>query len=100
MQPKRVGIIALITGALLLVPFFFMQFGIQLYDPGSGYETLQWSAFDFIAMGIMLFSTGILLDWVWRTAGTYRFIAAAFVFLLFVWLWVELAVGLFTNWGS
>jgi hypothetical protein len=37
---------------------------------------------------------------VFKKAGTYRILAAAAIVVVFVWLWAELAVGVFTNWGS
>lgn len=85
---------------ILLIPFLFMQLGIGLYDPGSGFETLNWSGFDFIAMGALLFAAGLLLDFIIRKAGKYRVLGIIIVVLLFLWLWAELAVGVFTNWGS
>jgi hypothetical protein len=59
-----------------------------------------WTLSDFIVMGTMLFFTGVMLNLVIRKAGKYRVYAAIAIVLLFLWLWVELAVGLFTNWGS
>ncbi len=82
--------ILLATIGILLIPFFAMQF-----DTG-----VNWSRSDFVIMGTILFVTGLLLDLVWRKAGKNRVLAAGVVIFLFLWLWVELAVGLFTNWGS
>lgn len=92
--------VALGVALILLIPFLLMQFGIGLYDPGSGFETLNWSAFDFIVMGALLFVAGLLLDFIVRKAGKYRIPGIIAVVLLFLWLWAELAVGVFTNWGS
>ena len=81
---------ALVTAGILLIPLIAMQFT----------EEVQWTLSDFVIMGIMLFVTGLLVELVLQKMGKYRFIAAAGILLLFLWIWVELAVGLFTNWGS
>lgn len=73
------------TAALLMIPLL---------------AKFPWTLSDFIVMGIMLFVTGFMLDLVIRKAGKYRISAVIVIVLLFVWLWAELAVGLFTNWGS
>lgn len=90
----------LATALILLVPFLLMQFRVGLYDPGSGWETLNWTLFDFVVMGGMLFVAGILLELVLAQAGRYRVVAALAVAFFFLWLWAELAVGVFTTWGS
>ena len=51
-------------------------------------------------MGAILFVTGLMLDLARRKMGKYRVGAGITIVVLFLWLWVELAVGLFTNWGS
>jgi len=51
-------------------------------------------------MGAILFVTGLMLDLARRKMGKYRVAAVITIVVLFLWLWVELAVGLFTNWGS
>lgn len=91
---------ALIAAALLLVPLSLMFFGVKLYDPGSGYETLNWSPADFAVMGALLFIAGLMIELAVAKFGKYRALAVAGTVLLFVWLWAELAVGVFTNWGS
>lgn len=82
--------IALGTVGLLLIPLVAMQFSNEV----------NWTVSDFIVMGTLIFITGVLIDLVMRKAGKYRVLGAAGVLVLFLWLWVELAVGLFTNWGS
>ncbi len=76
--------------ALLLAPLVAMQFSSEV----------NWTLSDFVIMGAMLFVVGLLLDVVVRRAGAYRAIAALAIVFLFLWLWAELAVGIFTNWGS
>ena len=81
---------ALMTGLVLLVPLVAMQFT----------EEVNWTTSDFMVMGVLVFITGLLVDVAARKAGKYRAVAITGIVLLFLWLWVELAVGLFTNWGS
>lgn len=90
MKSKNILYIALGTVLILLVPLVAMQFTTEV----------NWSLSDFIVMGVMLFVTGTLIDFAVRKAGRFRFLAAAVIAFLFLWLWAELAVGLFTNWGS
>jgi hypothetical protein len=88
------------TAIILLIPLLLMQFNFTDLDPGAGTGGVNWTLSDFVIMGGMLFVAGTLLDIAWRKMGKYRAIAAAAVAILFLWLWAELAVGVFTNWGS
>ena len=85
MNTKHITLIALGTGGLLLIPLL---------------ANFPWTASDFIAAFVLIFVTGVLIDTVWNKAGKYRIVAAGIIAFLFVWLWAELAVGVFTNWGS
>ncbi len=83
--------IALATGLLLLVPLVAMQFTAEV----------NWTLFDFVVMGILLFGTGTLFVLVARvTPRKYRALIGFAIVAAFLWLWAELAVGIFTNWGS
>jgi hypothetical protein len=75
---------------ILMVPLVAMQFTYEV----------DWNLFDFIIAGILLFGTGLGIDMALRKMGKYRVIGALAVVGLFLWLWAELAVGVFTNWGS
>ncbi len=60
-------------------------------------DTVQWSWFDFLAMGILLLVLGFSLQFIlkkWRDSSSkwLYFTGAVFLFLL---LWAELAVGVF-----
>ena len=59
-----------------------------------------WTRSDFIVMGVIVFVFSLALDLVFKKAGKYKVAGGIAIVLLFVWLWAELAVGLFTNWGS
>ena len=85
MHIKDVFLVAAGTAALLLIPVL-----------GSW----PWTLSDFVIAGALIFVAGLLLGLVLRTSGKYRIAGAIGIVLLFVWLWAELAVGVFTNWGS
>ena len=97
---KSILRVGLGTLALLMIPLLAMVFDVGVPDPGNGTGGVNWSLSDFVVMGALLFVTGLLLDFAWRRAGKYRAVAVIGIFGFFLWLWVELAVGLFTNWGS
>jgi hypothetical protein len=82
---KKFGIWAIIVGALLTIPFF---------------ANWPWDSEDYLVMGILLLVSGALAIFAWSKLGQYRYWGLAVVVLLFLWLWAELAVGVFTNWGS
>jgi len=90
MPMKNIVRVFFITIGILLVPWVAMQFT----------EEVNWTVSDFLLMGGMLFITGLLLELILTKMGKYRLLGALLVVGLFLWLWVELAVGLFTNWGS
>ena len=91
MQNKVFAWIALATGLLLLVPLVAMQFSSRV----------NWTASDFVVMGTLLFGTGSLFVLAARRVERKYWVAVGFVVgLAFLYLWAELAVGIFTNWGS
>lgn len=101
MPLKNVIRVALITAAILMVPLLLMVFDVSVPDPGSSTrDGVNWTPSDFAVMGTLLFVTGLSLDFVLRSAGKYRVAAAIVIIAAFFWLWAELAVGVFTNWGS
>ncbi len=59
-----------------------------------------WTLSDFIIMGALIFCAGLIIDFVIRKQGKYRAIGIIAIVFLFLWLWAELSVGVFTNWGS
>jgi hypothetical protein len=83
-------LLAIATGLVLLVPLIAMQFS----------EDVVWSLGDFIVMGVLLFATGSIFIWAARRAPRHRLIIAVVVAAALLWVWVELAVGLFTGIGS
>src|SRR5437762_10658891 len=97
MTSKKVGAMQLrilpvlfVTLGLLLIPLIAMQLS----------EEVRWGPLDFAVMGILIFGTGLLIDIALRRAGKYRLGAVLGIIVIFLWIWAELAVGVFTNIGS
>ena len=82
--------LAAATGLLLLIPLIAMQFTAEV----------NWSPIDFVVMGVLLFATGSIFVLLSRRYPRQKVIAGCFLALLFVYVWAELAVGIFTNLGS
>lgn len=83
--------IALATVLLLLVPLVAMQFTSEV----------NWDETDFIVMGFLLFGAGSLFVWLARKVPRkYRIAIGAACLFVLVWIWAELAVGIFTDLGS
>ena len=74
------------TAAILLIPFVAMQFTGEV----------DWTASDFVIMGVLLFGTGLLLQFAAnKLRGTKsRLIAIAAIAFVFLFVWAELAVGI------
>ncbi len=72
---------------LLLIPLIAMQFTNEVV----------WTASDFIVMGLLLLSTGLLLELVLRRFKKLqsRLLLGGLVLLLFLVIWAELSVGVF-----
>lgn len=80
-------IIAIVIAAILAVP--------ALFD-------FPWTGSDFVVAAILLLSTGISFDVVSRrfTNHNKRIAVSAIILLTAIYIWAELAVGIFTNIGS
>jgi len=87
MKLKGLYRIFIIVASILLIPLIAMQFTSEV----------NWQLMDFIIMGLLLFPGFFLVDLIWRSIRNkkYRWIALAIVIILFLLIWVELAVGLF-----
>lgn len=78
--------IGLVTGVLLSIPVL---------------GQFPWDITDFLVMGALLFGAGTIFVFIARvTPRKYRVFIGMAILALFLWIWAELAVGLFTNWGS
>lgn len=84
--------IALVTAVLLLIPLVSMQFS----------EDVDWKLNDFVVAGVLIFSAGLVLNLILTKVRTRKrkLVAVGVLTLAFLYLWAELAVGIFTNWGS
>lgn len=102
MQNRIFMYIALATLLLLSIPFLFMKFHVSLPDPGDMSSEITWDVADFAVMGVLIFSVGSLFVLVARKfrETSQRIVIAVVLMVVLLWLWAELAVGVFTNWGS
>ena len=83
--------LAAIVCLLLLVPLVAMLFT----------DEVNWGVADFVVMGLLLFGMGslfILLSS--RVQRRFRVPTGLLLAVLFLYLWAELAVGIFTDPGS
>ncbi len=87
MKNKRLIIILISAGTVLIIPFIAMQFT----------EEVNWTFFDFIVMGTLLLLTGVILEVLLRkvTQAKYRILLCVLVIGAFLLVWAELAVGIF-----
>ncbi len=86
-QNKRLISIILISAMLLFIPLIAMQFT----------EEVNWTLFDFLIGGALLFGTGLVIELVVRNSEKikYRNTLLVAVVIVFLLIWAELAVGIF-----
>jgi len=83
--------IAIATGLILLIPLIAMQFTNEV----------NWDATDFMVMGFLLLGTGSLFVLASRRSPRRRRVVMGITFVAaFLYIWAELAIGIFTNLGS
>lgn len=84
---KRLSILLLIATIILLVPFVAMQFTNEV----------QWSLFDFIVAAFILFGLVLSIELILRQVKNplKRFAIGLGILIVFLLLWLELAVGVF-----
>lgn len=87
MKNKRLIIILAVVGVLLLIPLAAMQFTSEV----------NWTASDFLIMGVLLLGTGLICELVLRKIKkrTNRLVLCLAVLGVFILVWMELAVGIF-----
>lgn len=83
---RRLTIILLSIIFLLAIPFIAMQFTSEV----------NWSSADFLVMGILLLSTGLICELIIRTVKktNHRILLVVAVVVTFLLIWAELAVGI------
>ena len=83
--------IAIASSLVLLIPLIAMQFTAEV----------NWDKTDFLVIGCLLFGTGSLFVLAARKAPRRHRLAIGGVFMLaLLYIWAELAVGIFTDLGS
>ena len=83
--------IAVGTGLILLIPLIAMQFTSEV----------NWNRIDFVVMGLLLFTSGSAFVLISRKIPRRRRILTGIVIAMaFLYVWAELAVGIFTNLGD
>ena len=85
-------VVLIVTACVLLVPLLAMQFT----------DEVAWTALDFVAAVILLLGSGFSYVFFARRLGTrrQRAMLGAVVALALLYLWAELAVGIFFNLGN
>lgn len=83
---------AFATAVILAAPLIAMQFT----------DEVNWSLFDFIVMGIMLFGTGLTYVLISNTSEStaYRIAVAVSVTAILLLVWINLAVGIIGSEGN
>ena len=86
-QDKRLIGILITVAMLLMIPLIAMQFT----------DEVNWTLFDFVVMGGLLLSTGLLCELVLRKVKKmgHRLIICSILLAVFLLIWIELAVGIF-----
>ena len=83
--------VLVITCGLLFIPLVAMQFSNEVH----------WALSDFVIMGALLLVVGSSLIFLARKLSKKQFQLAAIVVLMsFIYVWAELAVGVFFSFGS
>lgn len=87
MKNKRLLLMLLAAGIILLIPLIAMQFSSEV----------NWSAGDFLIMAFLLSVTVLLCEMLLRKAKslTSKILLCSGAILAFLLIWAELAVGIF-----
>jgi len=91
LRTGRYGKVAVAACLPLLIPLVAMQVT----------EEVRWGLFDFVVMWALLFGAGSLFVFLTRRfPNRSRLLIGIGILLVFLYLWAELAVGIFTDLGS
>jgi hypothetical protein len=63
-------------------------------------DEVAWTLSDFLVAGVLLFGTGLIFVLAASKMPRYRVIIGIMLAAVLVSFWAELAVGIFTTWGS
>lgn len=99
-QNKVFLYIALATGLVLLLPLLAMQFDWVKPDPSNLNDVgVQWTIFDFVVAGTLLFGAGSTFALVARMIPKkYRLLVGIGFALVVLLIWAHLAVGIVDSW--
>lgn len=86
-ENKRLIFIISLAALLLLIPLTAMFFTHEV----------NWTLFDFLIAGILLFTFGLLIETAIRNIQKrkYKILICSFILFMLIITWVELAVGIF-----
>ena len=86
-QKQKSLIIYSIPLALLMLPLIGTQFS----------KEVNWSGFDFLVAGVLLFGTAIIVDTILKKvkSKSQRILFVLFALLVLFLIWAELSVGVF-----
>ena len=89
---RRLVAWAIIVALILIVPLVAMQFT----------DEVNWTRSDFVVAGLLLFGSALIYELATNnmTNTKNRLAVGIVVAAVLLWLWAELAVGVFTDWGS
>ena len=84
---KRLIILFMIPLILLTIPFIAMQFS----------KEVDWTTFDFLIAGFLLFGVTLSIELIFRMISSKRnrLILLCTGLIIFLLIWIELAVGVF-----
>lgn len=87
MENKRLIVILSIATVLLIAPLAAMQFSNEV----------TWSLFDFIIAAILLYGTGLTIEFILRKVKQtkLRILISLLILVALILVWAELAVGIF-----
>jgi hypothetical protein len=89
---RRLSVWAIIVAFILMIPLVAMQLT----------DEVAWTLLDFVTAGSLLLGSALVYELATRkmTNTKYRVAVGVAVTAALLYVWAELAVGIFTNWGS
>ncbi len=92
MNTKKIIRILVVTVLILTVPLVAMLFT----------DEVKWGMADFVIIGALLFGAGFVYELLASKTHTrdQKIVTASVLVAVVIYVWAELAVGIFTNLGS
>lgn len=86
MKNNRLILMISVAAAITMLPLIAMQFTAEV----------NWSAFDFTVMGLLLFATVLLIELVLRTISRIRLriVLCLTILVMLIFVWADLAIGI------